>query len=102
MEYIIHHLDLLEAADQRSRFEQEIQVKIPALQQILHNYEVKPQLHFFIKKVHPADYTIFASLHLSGNDILIKETGSKTSSIVHSVLEKLLIDVKKQLDLEEK
>jgi hypothetical protein len=99
MDYRIHHLDLVDAAEQRSIFEEEIQKKIPALREILYNYAIKPVLHIFIKKENTDQYTIYASMQLKGKDILIKEFGMKTAAIVHNVLEKLISQAKEQLEL---
>ena len=102
MEYRIHHLNLVEPAGQQSFFEKEIQTNIPRIQKIFLNYPGKPVLHFFIKKEDTEHYRIFASLHLNGNDILVKEEGNRSMSLVNNTLDKLRNQVKKQLQMERK
>src|SRR4051794_16938070 len=94
MEFRIHHLDLVEAIEQRSFFEREIRKNIKPIQEMLYNYFVKPVLHIFIKKDQDDRYIIYASMELKGKDILIKEAGSKATDIIQNVLDKLLGEIK--------
>ena len=102
MEYRIHQLSRVSPIGQPSSLEEDIEQNLSRFQQVFHNYPGKPVMHVFIKNETEVVYRIFASLHLNGNDILVKEEGTDILSVVRTMLDRLYNLVKKQLLFERK
>lgn len=102
MEYRIHQLSPVSPIGQPSSLEEDIRQNLSRFHQVFHNYPGKPVMHVFIKNETEGVYRIFASLHLNGNDILVKEEGADILAVVRTMLDRLYNLVKKQLLFERK
>src|SRR6202022_2234275 len=97
MEYIIHHLDLVEPANQRHFFVEEVQKKKARLEKILLHYPKTALLEIFVKKEGDQDYTVTITLNLKGKELITKESGAKPVLVVNNALDKLRNIVREEL-----
>lgn len=100
MDYKIHHLDLVEPANQQPFFEEEVQKKMRLLQKILRHYPKELVVGIFVSREGNHDYTVTASLDLKSKEVVVKERGSKAVIVVNNALDKLRTLIKEQIRLE--
>jgi RNA polymerase sigma factor (sigma-70 family) len=100
MEYNIHHLDLIEPANQQPLFVEEVQKKMRLLQKMLLQYPKELVMDIFVSREGNHDYTVTASLNLKSKEVVVKESGSKAVIVVNNTLDKLRTLVKEQIRLE--
>ena len=101
MEYIIHHLELIEPPTQRSFFEDEVRKKISRIEKVLRQYRKEVLLELFLKKEGNL-FVITASLALLEKILTVEEEGFKPVAVINFVFDTLKNLVARQLQVERK